>query len=45
MFLGKNVKEKNKDLIMSLADELCFEMYIQEDDYENLTFKYIKIRG
>ena len=42
--LGKNIKPENKDLILSLADELDFEVYIQEDDYENLTFRYVKIR-
>ena len=41
--LGKNIKPENKDLILFLADELDFEVYIQEDDYENLTFRYVKI--
>lgn len=45
IYLGKNIKQENKDLILSLANELDFEVYIQEDDYENLTFRYIKIRG
>ncbi len=43
IYLGKNIKTENKNLILSLADELKFEVYSQEDDYENLTFKYIKI--
>ena len=42
--LGKNIKPENKDLILFLADELDFEVYIQEDDYENLTFRYVKIK-
>lgn len=45
IYLGKNIKSENKDLILFLADELDFEVYIQEDDYENLTFRYVKIRG
>lgn len=45
IYLGKNVKEENKKMILSLADELQIEVYIQEDDYEHLTFKYKKIRG
>lgn len=45
IYLGKNIKQENKELILSLANELDFEVYIQEDDYENLTFRYIKIRG
>ena len=44
IYLGKNVKEENKEMILSLADELQIEVYIQEDDYEHLTFKYKKIR-
>lgn len=42
IYLGKKIKSGNKDLILSLANELDFEVYIQEDDYDNLTFKYIK---
>ena len=45
IYLGKNIKPENKDLILSLADELDFEVYFQEDDYEDLTFRYVKIRG
>lgn len=45
IYLGKSIKSENKDLILSLAEELDFEVYIQEDDYENLTFRYVKIRG
>ena len=44
IYLGKNIKPENKNLILFLADELDFEVYIQEDDYENLTFRYVKIR-
>ena len=45
IYLGKNIKPKHKDLILTLANELDFEVYIQEEDYENLTFRYVKIRG
>ena len=45
IYLGKNIKSENKDFILSLANELDFEVYMQEDDYENLTFRYVKIRG
>ena len=45
IYLGKNIKSENKDLILSLANELDFEVYMQEDDYENLTFRYLKMRG
>lgn len=43
IYLGKNIKPENKYLILSLANELNFEVYIQDEDYENLTFRYIKI--
>lgn len=45
IYLGKNIKPENKDLILSLANKLDFDVYMQEDDYENLTFRYVKIRG
>lgn len=43
VYLGRNIKERNKQVILNIAKECKFDVYIQEDDYEQAKVCFRKL--